>query len=212
VLLCLGVLVVVQLRAQTASASLAALSAQELTVLIANVNTRNDQLRTEIGSLESELRRLSSAQEQGVTALDQIRADLTRVRAWTGLAAVTGPGVRIEIDGPIDGSAVQDLVNELWNGGADAIGIAGVRVVPGTVVGGPAGGLSVEDTPIGDPFTIVAIGEPEGLTGSLTRFGGIVAQIGAQLPDVVVDVRPVDSLDLPATTRSLIPAHGRPRL
>ena len=41
----LGLLVVVQLRAQAGTTGLAALSAQDLTVLVANLNERNDQFR-----------------------------------------------------------------------------------------------------------------------------------------------------------------------
>jgi len=45
----LGLLVVVQLRSQQAGPGLAGLSAQELTLLVANLSTRNDQLRAEVG-------------------------------------------------------------------------------------------------------------------------------------------------------------------
>ena len=62
------------------------------------------------------------------------------------------------------------------------------------------------------PFEIRAIGSREGLTGSLTRIGGIVAQLSATYPSAVVTVTPVDALVLPATTRSLQPAYGTPRL
>ena len=48
VALVLGLLVVVQLRAQAGSAGLAQLSSQDLTVLVANLNDRNDQLRREV--------------------------------------------------------------------------------------------------------------------------------------------------------------------
>jgi hypothetical protein len=60
-------------------------------------------------------------------------------------------------------------------------------------------------------MTIRAIGRPEVLVGSLTRVGGIVAQLGATNPGATVDVSPVDKLmTLPATRRDLVPAHGRP--
>ena len=56
VALVLGLLVVVQLRSQAGDAGLAQLSSQDLTVLVANLNARNDQLRTrERRSLEREL-------------------------------------------------------------------------------------------------------------------------------------------------------------
>jgi uncharacterized protein YlxW (UPF0749 family) len=70
----------------------------------------------------------------------------------------------------------------------------------------------VDDAPLGDPFTVWAIGAPDKLTGSLTRSGGIIAQLAATQPDVSVEVTPLDRIGVPATERDLVPGHGRPRL
>jgi uncharacterized protein YlxW (UPF0749 family) len=212
VALVLGFLVVLQIRATGSGNELASRSAQELTLLVANLNERNDQLRTEVASLDGELRDLESAKARGESSLGELGRDLRRLRIWAGLDAVGGTGVRLTIDGPIGGEGVMDLINELRNAGAEAIAIDEIRLTPGTVVAGPEGGISVEGDVLGDPFTIDAIGSPETLTGSLTRAGGIVAQLGATYPDVVVTVTPVEKLVLPATARSLAPAHGTPRL
>jgi uncharacterized protein YlxW (UPF0749 family) len=208
----LGLLVVVQLRAQGTGTGLEALSAQDLTLLVANLNTRNDQLRTEVAGLDRELRDLSLGEARGDSAMRQIQSDLSRVRAWSGLVAVRGPGIRITVDGRIAGPGVEDLLNELRNAGAEAIAVADVRVVPGTVVAGPPDGISVDNVALGEQFEVTAIGQPETLTASLTRIGGIVAQLAATYPDVTVTVTPVDRLVVPAATRSLVPSHGTPRL
>ncbi|HEV8489231.1 MAG TPA: DUF881 domain-containing protein [Candidatus Limnocylindrales bacterium] len=212
VALVLGFLVVVQLRVQQSSPGLAALSAQNLTVLVANLNTRNDQLRTEVARLERELAGLTGAQSRGETSVDQIRQDLARLRAWSGLEPVVGPGVTITISGAIEGAGVEDLINELHNAGAEAIAVEDVRVVPGAVVAGPGSALSIENTPLGDPFEVRAIGSPETLTGSLTRIGGVIAQLAATYPLAELTVTPVERLELPATERDLVPRNGRPRL
>src|SRR5690606_10553252 len=81
----LGLLVVGQLRAQQGGAGMAGLSAQDLTVLIANLNARNDQLRQETRMLERDVATLAGNQARGQTSVDQIRLDLSRVRAWAGL-------------------------------------------------------------------------------------------------------------------------------
>ena len=52
VLFILGILAVAQFNAQTADQGLTALSVSELTELVANVTTRNNQLREEISTLE----------------------------------------------------------------------------------------------------------------------------------------------------------------
>ena len=45
-------------------------------------------------------------------------------------------------------------------------------------------------------FELAAIGAPDKLTGSLTRSGGVIAQLAATQPDVIVTVTPVDRLEL----------------
>ena len=212
VALALGLLVVVQLRAQACSAGLSQLSSQDLTVLVANLNARNDQLRREVSSLEDELTALNQNRSRGEESLDELRADLRRVRAYAGLDPVGGPGVTISISGPIDGSGVEELINELRNAGAEAIGAGGVRIAAGVVVTGAPGAVAIEGARLGDLFELSAIGASDKLTGSLTRSGGVIAQLAATEPDVSVTVTPVDRIELPATTRELVPAHGHPRL
>ena len=107
---------------------------------------------------------------------------------------------------------MEELINELRNAGAEAIGAGGVRVVTGVVVTGSPGEAAIDGTPLGDAFELAAIGAPDKLTGSLTRSGGVIAQLAATQPDVVVTVTPVDRIELPATDRNLVPAHGHPRL
>lgn len=212
VALILGLLVVVQLRSQGAGPGLDALSAQELTVLVANLNARNDQLRAEIASLESQANELATGQASGETSVGQLQRDLARIRLWAGLDAAAGRGIRVTVSGPLAGAAVEDVLNELRNAGVEALAVADVRIVPGSVVAGAPGSLSVENTALGDPFEISAIGNPEALTGSLTRAGGIIAQLAATYPDAVLTVVPIERLELPATERELVSTYGRPRL
>jgi uncharacterized protein YlxW (UPF0749 family) len=209
----LGILVVVQIRSQAGNNTLAAMSSQDLTFLVANLNTRNDQLRGEIATLQSQLAALESGGSLGATSVNEIRAEIDRIRAWAGLDPVGGRGIEITVSGPITASAVEDLVNELNNAGAEAIAVEDVRVVPGTVFGGGGGGdgISVDDTALGDPFTIQVIGTPDTLTGSLARAGGIIAQLAATDPDATIDVEEATEMVLPATTRNLVPSHGLPR-
>jgi uncharacterized protein YlxW (UPF0749 family) len=208
----LGLLVVVQIRAQSGGDRLATLSAQDLTLLVGNLNADNDRLRGEIAGLQRQLESLELGGTRGATSVADIRNDLDRIRAWAGLDPVAGDGITITVRGPIGAPDVEDVINELHNAGAEAIAIDDVRVVTGTVIGGVPGSISVDDTPLGDPFTIRAIGAQESLTGSLTRAGGIVAQLAATNPDAALDIQPTDRLTLPATTRGLVPGHGHPRL
>ena len=209
----LGLLVVVQLRGQTGGSALATKSAQDLTILVANLNTENDRLRTEIGSLQTQLGELRADRANGATSVGQLDADLGRVRAWAGLDPVRGRGVELTVSGEIEADAVDDLLNELRNAGAEAIALEEIRVIARTTVSGVPGSLDVDGLVLPDPFRVRAIGRPEVLVGSLTRVGGIIAQLSATNPAAQVEVRPEDEeMILPATRRDLVPDHGRPRL
>jgi uncharacterized protein YlxW (UPF0749 family) len=212
VLFLLGVLVVIQIRAQAGGDRLASLTAQDLTFLVANLNADNDRLRSEVTGLQRQLETLELGGSRGATSVADIRADLERIRVWAGLDPVAGDGIAITVRGPISAPDVEDVVNELHNAGAEAIAIDDVRVVTGTVIGGEPGSISVDDTPLADPFTIRVIGAQESLTGSLTRAGGIVALLAATNLDVALDIEPTDRMTLPATDRTLVPGHGQPRL
>jgi uncharacterized protein YlxW (UPF0749 family) len=208
----LGLLVIVQLRTQASGAAFAGLSSQDLTVLVANLNARNDQLRREAANLQRELSTLTANATRGDASIDELRADLRRVRLYAGLDPATGPGVVVIIRGPADGAVVEDLLNELRNAGAEALAIDGTRVVPGLIVAGAAAEVTIDGSPAGDPIEIAAIGPPDKLTGSLTRSGGLIAQLAATHADVLVEVTPVDAVAVPATDRSLVPTSGQPRL
>jgi uncharacterized protein YlxW (UPF0749 family) len=208
----LGFLVVGQLRGQAGAPGLSALSATELTQLIANLTTSNDHLREEIEELSRQEAHLIEARDRGETTVDELTDDLVRIRAWAGLTPVTGQGIAITVSGPIGGDGIEELLNELRNAGAEAMAVDGIRIVAGSVVAGAPGGLSVENAPLGDTFEIQAIGSPQILTGTLTRTGGVIAQVGTTYPDVRLTVTPLETMTLAATERDLGPTDAEPRL
>ena len=211
----LGLLVVVQLRTQTGGSALQNKSAQDLTTLVGNLNTRNDQLRTEVGSLQGQLDELRADRANGATSVEQIQAELGRIRAWSGL----DPGRRARASrssstGAIDADAVDDLLNELRNAGAEAIAVESVRVVPGTTVRRRPGLARRRRRPA--RATRSRSGRSAGrttLAGSLTRAGGIVALLAATDPAATVDIQPSERPDDAAgDPGDLVPSHGHPRL
>jgi uncharacterized protein YlxW (UPF0749 family) len=212
VLLLLGFLVVAQLNSQATTVGLNALSVQELGELVANVTTRNNQLRDEVQTLEAQRNTLQATVKRGDSSASEVRSDLTRILGWSGAVPVTGTGARVTIEGQLPGDAIELLVNELRSAGAEAISVGGVRVVPGVVAGGQPGAVLVGGVPLRDPAIIEAIGQPEALSGSLTRAGGPIAQLAARYPDVIVTVDTEDRLTLPASDRDLAPKLGRPTL
>jgi uncharacterized protein YlxW (UPF0749 family) len=212
VLAVLGFLVVVQARSQGQDQGLGQLSVQDLTELVANVTARNSQLREEVATLQQQQQQISAAVQRGDTSTSQMRSDLSHILAWSGVLGVTGAGVQVTVSGSLPAPAVDQLMNELRNAGAEALSVNGVRVVPGVVAGGDPGSLTIGGTPVSSPLVVVAVGQPETLAGSLSRVGGLIAQLAAQYPNVAVQVDAEDLVTVPATTRSLTPSLGRPRL
>lgn len=208
----LGILVVGQLRGQAGVPGLSNLTVTELTQLIANVTAGNDQLRDEVVDLTRQEAKLMEARDRGETTVGELAADLARIRAWAGLTAVSGQGIAITVNGAIAGAGIEEILNELRNAGAEAIAVDGIRVVAGVVVAGEPGGLSVANSALGDAFEIRAIGSPQILTGTLTRTGGVIAQVTATYPDVRLSVTPVDAMTLAATDLDLGPTDASPRL
>lgn len=208
----LGILAVGQFRGQAGVPGLSNLSATELTQVIANLTTGNDQLRAEVAELQRQEAHLVDVKERGETTVDELSADLERIRAWSGLTPVTGQGILITVEGPIAGDGVEDILNELRNAGAEAIAVGEVRVVAGVVVAGAPGALSVRNEAIGNAFQIRAIGSPQILTGTLTRTGGVIAQVTATYEGVRLSVTPIESMTLPATDREAAPTYAQPRL
>lgn len=210
--LALGFLVVVQLRSQASAGGLENLSATDLTTLIANLNTQNQQLASEKATLQGRLADLGAAGTQHNRLVASIQDELSRVRRWAGLEPVTGRGVQITVNGPIGATALNDLLDELRAAGAEALGIEDIRVTQSDVAADLPDGLGVEDITLGTRVTILAVGNPPVLTASLTRPGGIIGQIQASQPDISIAVEPLDSITLPATRHPLGPGVGQPRL
>jgi uncharacterized protein YlxW (UPF0749 family) len=212
VLALLGFLVVTQARSQAQGQGLSQLSVQDLTELVANVTARNNQLRQEVATLQQQKETLETSVQRGTTSTTQMRSDLTHILAWSGAVGVIGTGIEVRVSGPLPAPALGQLLNELWNAGAEALSVNGVRIVPGVVPAGQPGQLTIGGTPVFGPLVMDAVGQSETLAGSLSRVGGIIAQLAVQYPTVSVQVVPEDRVSVPATNRNLAPTLGRPHL
>jgi uncharacterized protein YlxW (UPF0749 family) len=209
VALLIGILLVGQLRSQARPVELRSLSAQELSALIEALSAQNVRLRDGLAELREEVRTYEEASTLGESALDVTREELRRITAFGGLAPVEGQGIRLRIDGALDDIAVNDLINELRNAGAEAIAVDEIRITAGSVAIIVGGSIEIDGQPIGSSFTIGAIGSPEGLLSALERPGGIVSQLEQSVAATIV-VDQSDSMELPATVRDLAPQVAQP--
>jgi uncharacterized protein YlxW (UPF0749 family) len=208
VALLIGMLLVGQLRSQARPVELSSLSAQELSARIETLSTLATDLRGGLADLREQVRDYELAEELGRSALDVTREDLRRIRAFGGLAPVEGQGIVMRVDGGLDAIAVNDLIQELRNAGAEAIAIDDVRITAGSVALRGTSSLEIDGAPIGRTFTMSAIGSPEGLLSALERPGGIISQLELFV-SATIEVDQRDHITLPATTLDMMPEAAR---
>lgn len=209
VALLIGLLLVGQLRSQTRPRELASLSAQELSTLIETLSTRNQQLSAGLADLNEQLRSYRLASTQGESNRTLGSENLRRIAAFAGLLPVDGQGLELRVDGALDAIALNDLVNELRNAGAEAIAVDSVRVTARSVAVQGARALELDGVEIGRRFTVRAIGNPEALLSALERPGGIVSQL-QQFVSATIDAEQKTTLHLPATRLDLTPQVAQP--
>jgi len=205
----IGVLAVGQLNAHARPTEISSLSAQELSTLIETLTARNRELRTGLADIREQLREYQVSGPQSQSALDVSREDLRRITAFGGLAAVDGQGIEMNVDGGLDAIALNDLVNELRNAGAEAIAVDAVRITARSVAVQGSSSLEVDGVGVGRRFSLRAIGSPDGLLGAMQRPGGIISQLKLFI-SATIQIQRVESMELPATAMSLLPVVGKP--
>ena len=204
----IGVLLVAQLRSQARPIEMSTMSAQELSTLIESLSARNVELSDGLGDLREQIRDYERAEIDGQSNVAIGEEDLDRIRAFAGLGAVEGQGVLIRVEGSFDPKAVNDLIYELRNAGAEAIAIDNVRVTARSVAVLGTSAIEIDGVAIDRTFEITAIGSPDGLASAIARPGGILRLLQQSI-DARFDVVQRDNLTLPATERDLAPQAAR---
>ena len=209
VALIIGLLLVGQLRSQARPIELSNLSAQELSALIDQVSSRNTELSDGLDELNTQIRDYERASVEGQSDTEISEEALLGIDAFGGLLGVEGQGIRIMAEGSFDPIAVNDLIHELRNAGAEAIAVDDIRITAQSVAVLGTSAIEIDGVPIGPTFEISAIGSPDGLKAAIERPGGILS-LYEQSIDARFAVSQVATLELPPTARDLVPAAARP--
>jgi len=207
--LLIGITLVGQFRSQARPTALSSLPVAELSTRIQTLSDANRQLRAALAEQRDLLEEYQAAGAQGSSALDVSREEVRRIRAFSGQSAVEGQGIVVRVSGSLDAIAVNDLLNELRNAGAEALSLDDVRVTASSVVVQGARTLEMDKVAIGRTFRLLAIGDADGLVAALERPGGIVTQL-EQFVRATITVSPSEALQLPATARDLAPRAAVP--
>ena len=162
----------IQIRSEVeVQRSLVGIDPTSLAFLIDDLHRANEALDAEKTDLESKRTQLQSGQSGA--ADQELSTEADRLRAVEGLVPVHGPGVVLEVDA--SGLSVLDLedaLNNLSSGGAEAIDVNNNRFVMGSAITQSSSGVAVNGAVVTPPWTISVIGDP-------TRLG-IVADLMTQ--------------------------------
>ena len=189
-------------------------------------STAQDALVERISALEG---RVSAARASlaGVTELQAIHAEMIDLEARTGAAAVTGPGLVVELDdavsaasgsgSPRDDTAVDDgrvtasdiqmVVNGLWLAQAEAVAVNDQRLTARSAISFAGAAVLVDYRPLSPPYTIFAIGDPARLPTrfALSPAGGYLKAL-AENYQIRSTTSSVASLTLPRSASLIRPA------
>lgn len=182
----IGVFTVAQLRAQRHIRSVG-YDRDEQAALLSELVDANRRLRAEIESLTAQ--QAAYAGENRSAVLEELVAELNRVRALGGAVEVSGPGIELLLDGPQSALELQDVVNELRNAGAEAVALNGYRLVVSSVfVVEDQDSIMVDGQAVVRPYRFEAIGDPDTIETALLRPGGLLALFRHTYPNLVIQI------------------------
>lgn len=205
-----------------------------LVTQVEQAQREQERLRADIEAAEARVREFQESDAGSQAAREQLNADLEAARLASGLVAVSGPGMVLEIadsgrevppgESPTNYIVlvddVRDLVSALWASGAEAISISGgasagappaERLAANSSIYGVGASILVNTAYLSPPFRIEAIG-PEGLhdrflsdPSYLTRVARRIEVYGLQFAS-----EPRDELTLPAFVGNTLLRWGAP--
>jgi uncharacterized protein YlxW (UPF0749 family) len=163
----------------------------DLSAVVAQLDAEHRRLQAQLAEVQAERDRLR-ALPQG-PGLSGLLADLLNQQVIAGTVALTGPGVIVVLDDsprrPLRGedptlylvldSHLRDLVNLLWEGGAEAVAINGERIVATSSIYAAGGVIVVNTARLAPPYEVVAIGPPE--LEALLRSPGRLTQLRSRV-------------------------------
>jgi uncharacterized protein YlxW (UPF0749 family) len=164
IVLLVALVATVQIRSQAeVERSLVGIDTASLAFLIDDLHRANDSLQAEAADLQ--LRQATLRSGTGGAA-DQVLSDeAKRLRAVEGLVPVHGPGVVIVIDAAgLTALDLQDALNNLAAGGAEATAVNDRRVVVGVAIEQTRAGVSIDGLVVPPAWTIIAIGDANRLS------------------------------------------------
>ncbi len=189
----------------------------DLVGLVRTATARAEGLNNQVDALRTEVDELSGAavvdtkEDPEVVLLDGIAA---------GQVAVTGPGLQVTMDDAPASSAnipgatpdglvvhqqdIQQVINALWAGGAEAMTLMGERVIMTSSFRCSGNILTLHGRVFSPPYVIEAIGDPVALRAALDASPGVaIYRQWANRYGLGWGVQTLDKIQMPTYTGSI---------
>jgi uncharacterized protein YlxW (UPF0749 family) len=186
---------------------------QVLAEQVTELEQEQEDLRGQIAEAEAQVLDFQTASTTSSSALAEVNRRLEEARLATGLTAVKGPGVVVEIsdskrvvpDGENPANYIvlvddlRDIVVALWASGAEAITINGERLVATSSIYGVGASVLVNTAFLSPPFRVEAIGA-DGLLERFQTNAAFVGRVSQRIEAFGLEfaTQASDSLELPA--------------
>jgi uncharacterized protein YlxW (UPF0749 family) len=167
-----GFLLAGQLRLQMTPSSNRVERNAALVRSVRELEKTNDQERARIQGLRSQIDALEARLAGRSAAAKQLGDELSDLRAQAGLTDLRGPGVKVNLGSgnPTTGGEgasaylvtfqdIQDVVNLLFDSGAEGVSVNARRITPISAFKGSADAVVIDQgPPLSSPFQVVAVG------------------------------------------------------
>jgi uncharacterized protein YlxW (UPF0749 family) len=171
----LGFAVATQVR-QNQVLGLESLRQSELVTILDNATLQSSRLDQSARVLQTTRDQLVSGSTSGAAALTAAQERLDALGILAGTARAHGPGIRMTIVDPgarVKPPQLLDAIEELRDAGAEAIQVGDVRVVASSYFAQAGSGIEIDGTNITQPYTILAIGDPQTMSSAMEIPGGL---------------------------------------
>lgn len=153
----------------------------ELVELLKSLDSANERIDGEITDLRATRDRLQSSSKLSAEAAKEAKQRANELGILAGAVPATGPGIVLTIEDPsrlVDASLLLDIVEELRDGGAEAIAINGTaRVVAQSFFADQQGAIRVGGREISPPYVIEVIGPSKTLAEAMEFRGGVLDRL-----------------------------------
>lgn len=219
-LLGLGLLLTIAVLQVQHDAGVVSAERASLVEQVRETSERTAAMEQRVASLENDVLEIEAEALRNLDVADEVRRTLSTAQAWVGTVRVTGPGVVVELNDADPGAVVspdctpnlqsvldfdlQLVINGLWAAGAEAVSVNGERITPMTAIRAVDDVILVNIRPIGPPYQVSAIGDPDSLGNDflIGPGGNWLRQIATDC-GIRFDIVTHESLTLPGGSASL---------